>query len=136
MRPIHGTRRGAFEVDALAVATTAMTRALEFVFAGFPIGSAAQVSAPRVDDEHAIGSAIHPDAVFLLPLNVHSESVVRGVADLENCGRLEERARKEKFEKGNKPRAKKSSNHHPHQSSPLPVVFSELGTDGRQTASG
>jgi hypothetical protein len=43
VRSIHGPRRGAFEIDAFGVVTTAVTGALEFVLAGLPIGSAAQV---------------------------------------------------------------------------------------------
>src|SRR6266581_1972109 len=72
-----------------------MARTLELVLAGLPVGRAAQMSAARVNDKDAIGRAVHPNAVFLLPLGVHAESIIRGVANLENRGRFEERARKE-----------------------------------------
>src|SRR5258708_28037041 len=102
---IHRARCGAFEIDAFAVVAAAVTRALEFVFAGFPVRRAAEVRAARVDDENAVGRAVDPDAVFLLPLGVDAERVIRGITDLENGGRLEEGARQEKTEEGDKPGA-------------------------------
>src|SRR6266404_9687168 len=87
---IHGARRGAFEVDAFAVIAAAVTRALEFVFAGFPVRRAAEMGAARVDDENAIGRAVNPDAIFLLPLGVNADRVVGRISDLEDSRRLEE----------------------------------------------
>src|SRR5579872_180718 len=49
VRPVHRPRRRAFEVDSFTVVTTAMTRALEFVFRGLPVGRAAQVGAAGVN---------------------------------------------------------------------------------------
>src|SRR5258708_365132 len=108
MRAIHGPRRGPFEVDTFAVVAAAVARALELVLAGFPIGCAAQMGAAGVNDEHTTRRAVHPDAVLLLPLGIHAQSVVRGVANLENRRRFKERARKEKFKEGDEPGAEKS----------------------------
>src|SRR5690349_24334775 len=82
LRAVHRSRRGAFEVDALAVIATTVTRALEFVLAGFPVGCAAEMSAARIDHKEAIGSARDPDAVLLLPLRIHAYSVISGRTDL------------------------------------------------------
>src|SRR5215208_2323140 len=92
---IHRARRGAFEVDALAVVTAAVARALELILARLPVGRAAQVRAARVDDEEALAVTHHPDAVLLLPLRVHPERVVAGEADAEDARRLEDGARQE-----------------------------------------
>src|SRR5258706_6124266 len=102
---IHRARRGALEIDAFTVITAAVTRALEFVFAGFPVRRAAQMRTARVDDENAIGRAVDPDAIFLLPLGVDAERVIGGIANFEDGGRLEERARQEKTQEGDKPGA-------------------------------
>src|ERR1700680_454398 len=77
---IHGAWRRTFEIYAFAVVAAAVAGALEFVFAGFPVRSAAEMRAPRVDDEDAVGCAVDPDAIFLLPLGVHAERVVGGIA--------------------------------------------------------
>src|SRR5712672_1874769 len=92
--------------------------------------------AARVDDKDAIGSTVHPDAIFLLPLGVHAEGVVRRVANFENCWGLEERAGEEEFKKGDEPRTEKSSDAHPYQSAPRLIDFRGLRTNRRQTASG
>src|SRR5712692_1032633 len=84
VRAVHRTRRGALEVDAFAVVAAAVARTLEFVFAGFPIGRAAKMRAARVDDENAVGCAIDPDSNFFLNLGVDTESVIGGIADLED----------------------------------------------------
>src|SRR5690348_13884527 len=94
-RTVHRARRRAFEVDALAVVTTTMTRALELVFAGFPVGRAAEMSAARIDHEEPIGSARDPDAVLLLPLRINADGVVSRRADAKNARRLEYRTRQE-----------------------------------------
>ncbi len=135
MRAIHRTRSGSFKVDAFAVVTAAVAGALELVLAGFPIRSAAQVSAARVNDEHAIGSAVHPDAILLLPLGVDAQGIVRGVADLEDGGRFEESTGKEKTKEGDEPCAQETSDGNPYQSPALLVHFTGFGTDGRQTGS-
>src|SRR5260370_24262254 len=92
MRAIHGPRRRPFEVDTFAVVAAAVARALELVFAGFPIGRTAQMCAASVNDEHTALRAVHPEEVLLLPFGIDSQSVVRGVANLEHRGRLKERA--------------------------------------------
>src|SRR5260370_27603377 len=136
MRAIHGTRRRAFEVDSFAVVTAAVTRTFELILACLPVWGATQMSAASVDDEHAIGCAVDPDAVFLLPLGVNTESVVRSVADLENCWRFEKRAGKKKTKERNEPSTEKSGDGNPNQAPPLSVDFTALGTDSGQTASG
>ena len=45
VRAIHGPRRRTLEVDAFGVVAAAVARALELVFAGLPVGRAAQVRA-------------------------------------------------------------------------------------------
>src|SRR5260370_1670939 len=96
MRAIHGTRRRAFEVDTFAVVTAAVTRTLELILACLPVWGATQMSAASIDDEHAIGCAVNPDAVFLLPLGVNTDSVARSVADPENSCMLDTHARNQK----------------------------------------
>src|SRR6267378_1467912 len=115
VRAIHGTRRGSFKVDAFAVVTAAVAGALELVLAGLPIGRATEMSAAGVDDKDAIGRAVHPDAIFLLPLGIDAQGVVRGVADFEDGGRFEKRPGKEKSKKGDEPGAQKSSDRNPSE---------------------
>src|SRR5258705_11732860 len=114
MSAIHRARRGAFEVDAFAVIAAAVTRALEFVFAGFPVRRAAEMGAAGVDDENTIGSAVNPDAIFLLPLGVDADRVVGRIANFENGGGLEEGAWQEEAEEGDKPGAEKTGDGAPH----------------------
>src|SRR2546422_9217761 len=111
---VHRTRRGPFEVDPFAVITASVAWTLELVLAGLPVGRAAQMSAARVNDKDAIGRAVHPNAVFLLPLGVHAESIIRGVANLENGGRFKERTRKEESKKSDEPGAEKRGDATPH----------------------
>jgi len=96
---VHRTRRRPFEVDPFAVITASVAWTLELVLAGLPVGRAAQMSAARVNDKDAIGRAVHPNAVFLLPLGIHAESIIRGIANLKNGGRFKERTRKEESKK-------------------------------------
>src|ERR1700687_1850652 len=105
---VHGARRGALEIDAFAVIAATVAGALEFVFAGFPVGRATEMRAAGVDDENAVGSAVNPDAEFLLPLGVHAERVIRGITDFENGGRLEKRTREKKTQEGDKPGAEET----------------------------
>src|SRR3979490_2361135 len=114
VRAVHRARRGALEIDTFAVVAAAVTRALEFVFAGFPVGRAAEMRAARVDDENAVGSAVDPNAVFLLPLGVDAERVIGGITDLEDGGRFEQRARQEEAEEGDKPGAQETRDCTPH----------------------
>src|SRR5690242_1724218 len=107
-RAVHRARRRTFEVDSLAVVATAMARTLEFVFAGFPIGSTAEVRATGVNHKQAVRSAVHPDAVLLLPLGIHTECVIRREADLKHSGRFEKCARKKETQKRDEPGPKKT----------------------------
>ena len=84
MRAVHRTRRGTFKVDALAVVSTAVTWTFEFVLAGFPVRSAAQVRAACIDDEEAIRRAIDPDAIFLLKFRINTQRKLGRIANLEN----------------------------------------------------
>src|SRR6266849_5835439 len=93
VRAVHRARRRTFKIHAFTVVAAAVARALEFVFAGFPVGRAAEMRAARVDDEDAVGRAVDPNAIFLLPLRIDTERVVGRIADFEYGGRLEERAR-------------------------------------------
>src|SRR5205807_7097018 len=72
VRAIHRTRRRSLKVDTFAVVSASVAGALKLVLAGFPIGCAAKMSAASVDDKHAIRRAVHPDAIFLLPLGIHT----------------------------------------------------------------
>src|SRR5438105_4593598 len=88
MRTIHWPRRRAFEVHAFRVVTRTVTRALEFIFGGLPIGRAAQVRAARVNNEEPVGRAVNPDAVLLLKFRVYADAVIGRIADLEYGARL------------------------------------------------
>ena len=115
VRAIHRTRRRPFEVHAFAVVAASVARTLEFVFAGFPIRRATQVRAPRVDHEHSVRRAIHPDPVFLLPFRVYAERVVRRISNFENGRRFKKSTRKKKSQKRDEPGSEKSRNTAPHQ---------------------
>src|SRR5438874_2631873 len=108
VRAIHGTRCRSFKVDTFAVVSAPVARALKLVFAGLPIGCAAQVSAAGVDDKHAVRRAVHPYAVLLLPFGIDAEGVVRSVTDLEHGGGFGERTWQETARKGDDPSAKES----------------------------
>src|SRR6266478_2188445 len=133
VRAVHWPRRRAFKIYAFTVVAAAVARALEFVFAGFPVGRAAEMRAARVDDENTVGRAVHPDAVFLLPLGVDTERVVGGISDFEDGGRLEERARKEEAQEGDEPRAEKAGDAAPHQSAAAFLDLAIVGADGCNT---
>src|SRR5208282_1433906 len=98
VRAVHGPWSRAFEIDALAVVAAAVAGAFEFVFAGLPVGGAAEMGAARVDDKEALGIAHDPDAKVLLELGVHAEGEVGGIANGKDGGGLEEDAREEKPE--------------------------------------
>src|SRR2546428_715508 len=70
MGAIHRTRCGPLKIDSLAVVTATMAGTLEFVLARFPVGGTTQVCAASVDHKDAVGGAIYPYAVLLLPLGV------------------------------------------------------------------
>src|SRR5467141_2475016 len=79
------------------------------------------MSAERVNNENAIGSAVDPDAIFLLPLGVDAERVVGRIANFEDGGGLEECAGQEEAKEGDKPGAEKTSDCTPNQTA-TPVV--------------
>src|SRR5579863_7244775 len=121
--PIHGSRRRAFEVNPFAVVSTAVARTLEFVLTRLPIGSATQMRTARVDHEYAIGSAIHPDAVFLLKLCIHSQTVFLGIANFETGRGLKQSTRQEEAKECEKPRHEKGRNRAPNQTAALLIDF-------------
>src|SRR6266852_2418825 len=92
------------------------------------------MSTASVDDEYTTRRAVHPDAVLLLPFGIHTQGIVRGIADLENGGRFEKRAGKEEFKEGDEPGAEKSGDSDPYQPPALPIDVAGLGTHGGQTA--
>ena len=101
---IHGPRCGTFKVDPFAVIAAAVTRTLELVLTGLPVGRTAKVSAARVDYEQPVRSAIDPDAVLLLKFGVDAQREFRGIADFENCVGLKKSAGKKESEEREKPR--------------------------------
>jgi hypothetical protein len=95
-----------------------MTWAFEFVFGGFPIGSAAQVRAATEDYKDAVPFPNHPNAVLLLESLVHARLEIRGVPNFENGARLEKRAREEEPEEHQKIGGEKSANATPYDAPP------------------
>src|SRR5579859_595970 len=133
---VHRTRRRPFEVDSLAVVTAAMAGTLEFVLAGFPIGSAAEVRATGVNHKQAVRSAVHPDAVFLLTLGIHTESVIRREADLKYSGRFEKCAGKKKTQKRDEPSPEKAGDRTPNQAAASFVNSAVDRPNGRDSGGG
>ena len=70
---VHWSGSRSFKVDAFVVVPTTVAGTLEFVFAGLPIGGAAQMSASRINDKQSVGCAVHPDPVFLLKLSIDTQ---------------------------------------------------------------
>src|SRR5258708_12385421 len=94
------------------------------------------MGAARVDDKNAIGSAVDPDAVFLLPLGVDAERVVGWIADFEDGGGLEEGARQEEAKEGDKPGAQKTGDCTPYQAATTIVDLIVLRTTGCHPVAG
>src|SRR5262249_30509981 len=99
MRAIHWSWRRALEVNCLVVIATAVTWALEFVLARFPVRRAAQVRAPRVNHEKAFRVLNDPDAILLLILGVYPDRVVARKSNFEDARRLEDGAWQEEADK-------------------------------------
>src|SRR5271155_4808706 len=95
---VHGTRRGAFEIDAFAVVAAAVAGAFEFVFSGLPFRSAAKVRTASEDDEEAIGLADDPDAIGHEVALVNAQAEIRREADIEDGVGFVQRAGEEKTE--------------------------------------
>src|SRR5262245_17760158 len=112
---IHGTRRWSFEVNALTVVPAAVARTLEFVLTGLPVRSAAQVRASRVNHENPIRSAIHPYAVLLLELGIHTKPEFGWIADLEAGSWLKQSSRQEEAEKSDEPGSQESRDAGPYE---------------------
>src|SRR5258708_9165047 len=105
-----------------------MARTIELVLARLPVRRAAQVRTSRVNSEHTVWRAVHPNPKLLLKLRIPPQGKLRGIADLENCVWFEKSARQEKTEEGEKPSCEKSGYPSPYQPPP-PLV--DLG--GRWT---
>src|SRR5437773_10831431 len=135
MRAIHGTRRRSFKVDAFAVVAAAVAGALERVFAGLPMRRAAGMRAASVDDKHAVGRAVYPDTIFLLPFGVDAECIVRGIANFEDSCRFKEGAGEQEFGEGDEPGTKESGDGNDHHAPELAIDYAGLGTDSRQIGS-
>src|SRR5947209_6527321 len=108
MGAVHGTRCRPLEIDSFAVVSAAVARTLEFVLTWFPVRSASEMRAARVDHKQPVGSAIHPNTVFLLEFRIDAEREFRRIADLEQGIRLEESARKKEAEEGEEPGSEKA----------------------------
>ena len=108
VRPVHGTRRRAFEIDAFGRVTAAVAGTLEFVFRGFPVRRAAQMRAAGEDHKQAVRLAHHPNPVLLFEALVNARLEIRGVTDFENRAGLEKRARKEEAQEHQEIRAQES----------------------------
>src|SRR6266446_2429648 len=112
---VHRPGRGPFEIDPFVVVAASVARTFELVFAGLPVRRTAEVGTTSVDDKDTIGSAIHPDAIFLLPFRVDTQTVIGGITDLEDGGWFEKSARQKKTEKRQKPCRQKGGDRNPHQ---------------------
>ena len=55
--------------------------------------------AARINHKQPIGRLVYPDPILLLPLRIHPQRVIAGKADLENGGRLLNRARQKEPQK-------------------------------------
>src|SRR5262249_38302181 len=135
--PVHGTRRRTLEVNSFAVVAAAVARTLEFILARLPVGGAAQVRAASINHEQAVGGAINPDTVFLLPLRVDAESVVRRIANLERSARFKKSAGQKEAEECNEPCAEEGCDTYPGKPAAAGVDGSVFGADrGHPTCGG
>src|SRR6266446_333539 len=112
---VHRPGRRPLEIDPFVVVTASVARTFELIFAGLPIRGAAEVGTTSVDDKDTIGSAIHPNAIPLLPFRIHTQTVIGGIADLEDGGWFEKSAGQKKTEKSQKPCSQKGCDRYPHQ---------------------
>src|SRR5579885_2610276 len=81
VRAVHGARRRPFEIDALRIVPASVTRTLELVFSGFPVGRAAKVRAHRGNHEDPLGISDYPNPVLVLKFGVYAEPEIRRVSD-------------------------------------------------------
>ena len=129
VRAVHRTRCWSFKVHAFAVIAAAVTWTFEFVFARLPVRRAAKMSAARVDHEHAIRRSIDPDTIFLLPLCIHAETVIGGIADFETGGWLEQRARQEEAEESDEPCHQEGRDGAPHKTTASLIHIAVIRSD-------
>ena len=87
---IHGPGRRPLEVDSFTVVATAVTGTLKLVFARPPVRSAAKMRAAGVDNEYAVRSLVHPDAILLLPLGIDAKRIVGRKTDPKYAGWFED----------------------------------------------
>jgi hypothetical protein len=90
------------------------------------------MSAPRENDKQTIRRAIDPNAVFLLPLRIYAQCIVRGIANLEDSGRFKQSARQEKTKEGEEPRGQKTCDATPNKATAMFIDFARFWTDGSQ----
>ena len=97
--PIHRPRRRAFKVDTFGVIPASVTRTFEFILAGLPIRSAAEVGASRIYDKDPGSASHHPDPVLFLELCVDAQSEIGQRPDGELRFGFEKHARKKEPQK-------------------------------------
>ena len=96
---VHRTRSRTFEIDSFAVIAAAVAWTLELGFAGLPVGGAAEMCAPGVDNEEALGVADNPDAELLLKIGIYTKREILWEPDLEGIVSAEDCSRKKEAEK-------------------------------------
>ena len=77
----------------------------------FPVRRATQMGTTRINHEQTIRIPVNPDTVFLEPLLVNSQAVVRGISDFENSSWFKQYAWKEEPKKCNEPACEEKLRH-------------------------
>lgn len=117
---VHWPRRRSFKIDPLAVITATVARAFELVFARFPVGCAAKVSAPGVNHEQSRRGSYDPDAILLLELRVHPQSEIRDRAHGELSLGFKESSREKKPQEHQEVGSQKCRDARPDETPTLP----------------
>src|SRR5215471_160057 len=86
--------------------------------------------AARVNHEEAVGSAIHPDAIFLLELGIDTEGELRRIADLEYSVGFEKRAGQKEAKESQEPGHEESGDHGPYKTAAFAVNLGEGAGSG------
>ena len=85
--------------------------------------------AARVDHKDAVWRAVNPDAVLLLELRIHAQTIFFGIADFEAGRWLEQSTRQKETEESQEPCHEECSDGTPHQSATLLINFAIFWTD-------
>src|SRR5579863_1367553 len=101
--PVHRSWSRTFEVDSFAVIAAAVAGALEFVLGWLPIGSAASMSAARVNNKKPIRCSVDPNPVLLQIFFVDTERIISRVPNLEDGSRFKQHTRQEEPKGRDKP---------------------------------